>query len=255
MVKGIKVFKEYFKESTDGYVVIGGTACDILTTAADFEPRATDDIDVIIIVEALKVEFVEKFWQFVIDGEYNLKQKDFETRKCYRFLDPKNTEFPKQIELFCKAPDMLKLLPDAYLTPIPVGEGLSSLSAILLNEQYYKYTVENSIIVEDIHLAKTEALICLKAFAYLDNKRRKEEGQEVNKRDVVKHKHDVFRLVFLLKPDDVFELPEIIKIDLQKFADVVKNDLPDPAIFKENGFGNQNMITVYNQMIKCFDLK
>lgn len=254
MVRGIRVFKEYFKEFTDGYVVIGGAACDIITADANFEPRATDDIDVIIIVEALKPDFVKKFWQFVVDGEYNVKQKDFETKKCYRFLDPKKNEFPMQVELFCKTPDMLKLLPEAYLTPIPVGDGLSNLSAIILNEQYYKYTIENSVVKNDIHLAKNEALICLKAFAYLDNKRRKEEGQAVRQRDVVKHKYDVFRLVFLLKPDDVFVLPEIIKNDLQRFIDDVKNDLPAPAIFKENGFGKQNMTIVFNQLVKSFNL-
>ncbi len=254
MVRGLDVFKKYFNGYPDNYVIIGGTACDIITEAAAFEPRATVDIDVILIVEALKPEFATQFWKFVLDGGYNNKEMDIETKKCYRFSFPANGEFPKQIELFSKTPEMLNLPPDAHLTPIPLGEGLSSLSAILLNEHYYRYTIENSVINNQIHLAQNHALICLKAFAYLDNKRRKADGQTVRTRDVVKHKYDVFRLVFLLKPDDVFVLPESIRTDLQRFADDVKNDLPDPAIFKENGFGEQNMSTVFTQLMRNFNL-
>jgi hypothetical protein len=61
-------------------------------------------------------------------------------------------------------------------------------------------------------------------------------------------------MVFLLSPNDVFNLPGTIKNDMQAFADVVKNDLPDPAIFKDNGFGNQNMETIFNQLLKIFNL-
>lgn len=34
MVKGIEIFKEYFKDYTDEYVLIGGAACDIILTTA-----------------------------------------------------------------------------------------------------------------------------------------------------------------------------------------------------------------------------
>ena len=88
----------------------------------------------------------------------------------------------------------------------------------------------------------------------MDNKKRKDAGAEIRSIDIIKHKYDVFRMTFMLKPDDAFELPEIIKSNLQEFADTVKNDLPDPAIFKANGFGEQNMATIYQQMVKIFGL-
>ncbi len=70
MVKGLLKFKDYFKDYTDSYVLIGGAACDILFTenAADF--RATRDLDMVLIVEALNIDFAKKFWNFIKDGGY-----------------------------------------------------------------------------------------------------------------------------------------------------------------------------------------
>ena len=254
MVAGLNKFTEYFQDFTDSYIIIGGTACDIIIENAGFEPRVTDDIDIILIVEALKPAFIIKFWEFIKDGKYITRQIEPEKRNRYRFCDPQSPDFPIQIELFSKLPDTFDTSKGAYLTPIPADDGLSSLSAILLNKDYYEFTISHSVLKEGVHFADIEALICLKAFAYLDNKRLKAEGKKIRNRDVVKHKYDVFRMVFLLKSDQNIILPEVIKRDLQIFADDVENELPDPAIFKENGFGKQDMSTVFNQLLKSFDL-
>ena len=47
MVLGIDSFREKFKDYTEYYTIIGGTACDILLTEADLPFRATKDIDMI----------------------------------------------------------------------------------------------------------------------------------------------------------------------------------------------------------------
>ena len=47
MVPGIDSFREKFKNYTDYYTIIGGTACDILLSEADLPFRATKDIDMI----------------------------------------------------------------------------------------------------------------------------------------------------------------------------------------------------------------
>jgi len=254
MVVGLDIFRDFFKGFEDSYLIIGGTACDIIIEGEGFTPRATNDIDLILIVEALTPEFVKHFWDFVAAGQYTQKQKDMERQNCYRFLNPRTAGFPVQIELFSKTPGAIELYEDAHLTPIPVAEGLSSLSAILLDEDYYNYTIEHSTIDGNVHYANTEALICLKAFAYLDNKKRKEQGAAIRTRDIVKHKNDVFRMVFMLKPDDRFPLSGEIKEILQLFADTVKNDLPDPQIFNNNGFGRQNMQSLFGQFIQIFNL-
>lgn len=256
MVVGLEKFKEYFKDFQDCYLIIGGTACDIILEEAEFTPRVTNDIDVILIIEAIdnKQGFIKRFWEFVKAGQYSVQQKDNEKRNCYRFRDPKTENFPQQVELFCRVPDVIDINDGAHLTPIPVEEGLSSLSAILLDEVYYNYTREQSKLTGDVHHANPEALICLKTFACLSKKDLKEKGHAIKTDDILEHKYDVFRLTLMLAPDNTFEVPESIKKDLQRFVDVVKNDLPDPAIFKANGFGTQDVKAVFNQLVKSFGL-
>lgn len=254
MVTGLNTFSRYFEDFQDSYLIIGGTACDIIIEEAGFTPRATVDIDIILIVEALSKEFVAKFWEFIKDGAYQTKEKEMEKRTCYRFEKPQTKNYPKQIELFCKVPDIIEPFEDAHLTPIPVDEGLSNLSAILLNDEFYKYTIQHSEIKEGVHYAMPHSIICLKAHAYLNNKLLKEQGQNVKEWNIKKHKYDVFRMVFMLNQADVFETPTTIKAELQAFADAIKDDLPDSSIFKDNGFGIQNMQKIYNQFLLSFNL-
>ncbi|MBL0031030.1 MAG: hypothetical protein IPP27_02205 [Bacteroidetes bacterium] len=253
MVKGLDVFKKYFEEFPDNYVVIGGTACDIILVDAGFTARATKDIDIILVVEALKPDFVKQFWQFIKVGKYELKEI-VEERNCYRFSKPENDEFPFQIELFSKKPDIIALDEDVHLTPIPVEEGVSSLSAILMNEDYYKYVIDNSILENGIHRAKTEALICLKAKAYLEITARIAEGSTEDSKQLRKHKNDVFRLAAMLTANDTFELPENIHSDLREFTESIAKELPGKEMFKEAGLGNLEPENVFKQILNSFQL-
>lgn len=254
MVVGLNIFKEYFKDYQDNYLIIGGTACDILIEDAGFEPRATDDVDMVLIVEALTPEYIQLFWKFIKEGNYEVKEYHEKKRNCYRFYKPENKAFPKQIELFSKIPDVIDHNGEFHLTPIPTIDGVSNLSAILLNEDYYNFTIHHSTIKDDVHFANVEAIICLKAFAYLDNKKRKEAGEDVKTRDIDKHKYDIFRMTFLFPLDNVIELPEIIKENLQEFVDSIKEDLPSQDIFKQNGFGKQDMGKIFEQLKTIFSL-
>ncbi len=136
-----------------------------------------------------------------------------------------------------------------------MDDDLSSLSAILLNDSYYLFTIDHSIQEDDLNRANTEALICLKAKAFLDMKARKDKGEKVDEKHIRKHKADVFRLVLFLTPETVFSLPASIKTDLHLFVNNVKNNLPDPAVFKEMGAGNIDAIALLNQLVRNFDLE
>ena len=57
MVKGIDRFRDYFRGFTDQYVLIGGAACDISYENNNVDFRATRDLDIVLIVEALTREF------------------------------------------------------------------------------------------------------------------------------------------------------------------------------------------------------
>lgn len=143
---------------------------------------------------------------------------------------------------------------EPYLTPLPVDEDISSLSAILLNDSYYRFTLDHSIHENDLNRARTEALICLKAKAFLDMKARKDNGEIVDEKHIRKHKADVFRLALLLSPQDIFVLPSEIKADMQTFTSIIQSDLPDSAIFKEMGAGNIDMGASLDQFVKNFSL-
>ncbi len=47
MVTGLTVFRDYFADDTDKYVIIGGAACDIVFTSNDAIFRATKDLDMV----------------------------------------------------------------------------------------------------------------------------------------------------------------------------------------------------------------
>lgn len=254
MVKGLVKFKEYFEKYPGNYVIIGGTACDLIIGEAGFTARATKDIDIILVVEVLSADFVKQFWKFIQDGNYERKEKSAGERKYYRFINPENKEFPYQIELFSRNPDLIELDELAHLTPIPVDDDLSSLSAILLSNDYYQYILEHSIVKNGLHLANTEALICMKAKAWLDITNRILKGSREDNRLLQKHKGDVFRLAVMLAEIDVFELPIGIKSDLQAFIDMISPDLPGNELFKQMKLGSVSTEKVLKQIIINFQL-
>jgi hypothetical protein len=254
MVRGLEIFRQHFKDFTDNYVIIGGTACDIIIDNIGLIPRATKDIDIILVIEALSPEFVAHFWEFVKQGNYDVREKSEEDRKYYRFQKPQIEEFPFQIELFSRIPDLLDLDEGTHLTPIPVDTEISSLSAILMDDDYYNFTIQHSQLDNGIHLANTEALIGLKAKAFLDYKTRKENGEKIDEKQLRKHKMDIFRLLLLLTPEDNFTIAESIKSDIANFVEVVKDDLPDKQIFKEMGAGNVNVTELFKQLVKAFNI-
>ena len=157
-------------------------------------------------------------------------------------------------ELFSRIPDLLDLDEEAHLTPIPVDDDISSLSAILLNIDYYNYTLKHSTVEDDINIANTKALICLKAKAILDMTERKVKGEKVDKKHIRKHKGDVFRMATMLTSNNTFELPDTIKADIQSFADTVKNELPDKQMFKDLGIPNMDVEALFKQFLKNFNL-
>ena len=102
MVKGIDIFQEYFKEYTDQYVLIGGAACSISFEVQDASFRATKDLDVVLIVEALTPAFGERFWQFIRDGKYQNRARSNGKPQFFRFDKPEDPRFPKMLELFSR---------------------------------------------------------------------------------------------------------------------------------------------------------
>ena len=255
MKKGIEIFKQYFAQNSDSSVITGGTACDMIEERAGQNPRATKDIDIILIIEALTSEFVRRFWQFITDGKYEARQRGNGTSEYFRFMKPEADQFPYQIELFARKPDLLNIAEASTLTPIPVDEDLSSLSAILMNEEYYNFTLAHSHIADDIRIAATESLICLKAKAFLDLTARKLGGERIDEKKIRKHFNDIFRLSVILPGDVSFNLPKELNNDLSEFCRRAKPALPDKNFFKAMGLGSIDAAQVFERICLVFNVE
>lgn len=196
-VKGLDRFKEYFLDFKDNYVIIGGTACSVILRNADMQPRATKDIDMILVVERMTPEFGRRFWEFIHDGDYEMRERKRDEGKepvpeLFRFYKPRNDGFPYQIELLSRQPEVLAVPEGFRLTPIPVGEDVSSLSAILMDEEFYHFALAHSTMEDELHVADTIGLICLKMKAYLNLS---EQEPPAHNSDIRKHMSDVFKLM------------------------------------------------------------
>ncbi len=95
----------------------------------------------------------------------------------FRFMKPSNLDFPYQVELFSRSLGLMNFPEEARTTPIPADEDLSSLSAILMDDDYYRFTIEHSLQEDDVHIANIKSLICLKSKAFLDLSQRKAKGE------------------------------------------------------------------------------
>lgn len=217
MVKGLERFREYFAGQEANYALIGGAACDILFVEAGLPFRATRDFDIVLCVEAVSAQFGTVIAEFLAAGGYQARERSTGQREYYRFHRPSDQTFPAMIELFARRPNMPLLPDDAQLSPISVEEEVISLSAILLDDNYFKALRGALRVIDGISLVDERILIPFKARAYLDLSRRKAHGQHINAKNIRKHCGDVFRLVQLLPGEGNFKLAGPVFNDIREF--------------------------------------
>jgi hypothetical protein len=224
MVRGLDKFRGHFAGFAEHYVLIGGAASDLVMNEAGVEFRATKDLDIVLCVETLDTAFAEAFWDFVRAGVYQNQQRSTGKKIFYRFDHPADQSYPFMLELFSRSPDAMVLGDDSHLTPIPITEDVSSLSAILLNEDYYRFIHQHKIVIEGVPVVSQECLIPLKAKAWLDLNAHREAGEQVDSKVVKKHKNDVFRLFQILSPERRVKLPASVSQDMQRFLGAISEE-------------------------------
>lgn len=224
MVRGIDKFKEQFKGFEGKYSLIGGVACGLLLDDAGLEFRGTQDFDMVLIVEAMDEPFGRAIWDFIKSGKYRIREKSNGEPEFYRFLNPEDESFPKEIELFSRKSHVLNYGDEDRLTPIHISDTISSLSAILLNDAYYRFLTEGLAVINDIQIMNYTHIIPFKAKAWLDLRERKNRGEQVDSRNITKHKNDVFRLSQLLTGTDTIHLCDEIRTDMESFLDAMREE-------------------------------
>lgn len=224
MIKGLEHFKKHFSTLTDHYVLIGGSACTVIMEDVGLDFRATKDLDIVLYVEALTPEFAAAFWQFIKNGGYRNRQQSTGKQVFYRFSSPNTADFPFMLELFSRVPDSVTIWGESHLTPIPINDAISSLSAILLDDDYYQFIHTGKLQIDGLSVLGATHLIPLKARAWLDLNNRKNMDSSIDDKDIRKHKNDVIRLYQLLTPTQRIPLPQSIKQDMQSFLDHIQID-------------------------------
>ena len=222
MVRGIESFRTKFIDYTDCYTIIGGAACDILMSEEDLSFRATKDIDMIILLEDRYQEFAKAFWEYIKEGGYRCGWKNSKDVHFYRFTDPK-PGYPVQIELFSRLPDY-HLNVESGIIPIHIDDDISSLSAILLNDDFYDFMMQGRRTVDGISVLDASYLIPFKMYAWIDLSDRKARGEHVNEKDLKKHKYDVFRLLEIITADGNIEVAGLVKESINIFLDRIQKE-------------------------------
>jgi hypothetical protein len=224
VVKGLQLFRERFTPFEGSFVLIGGAACDEWFASVGLEFRGTKDLDVVLIIEVLSPEAIRAVRHFVEEGGYEIRERTEGVPVLYRFAKPKNEQFPYMLEFFSRRPDGLQLGEDQKIVPIPVGAEQHSLSALLLDEAYYQLIQKHHMVRDGLPFATATSLIPLKAYAWLNLTRQKVAGEEVDSKNITKHRGDVFRLAATLPDEAGPEMPASINGDLTAFLNAFPED-------------------------------
>lgn len=234
MIVGLEQFRDFFDGYDEHYVLIGGVATMQWLEDAGMQPRATKDFDIVLIVESLNDQFLKRFWEFVKSGGYSNLQGSTGERIYYRFTQPQQNEYPSMLEIFSRIPDGLGISGTPVIVPIPAGEDASSLSAILMDDDYYSIVSKNRMNQGGLPLLSPASLILLKAKAWLDLFERKKEGHQVDSGNIKKHRNDVFRLALLLTQDRTITIPKTVHRDVLEFLGHFPADSPDWAGIRQS---------------------
>ena len=221
MVRGIENFKEWFRGYEDQYVIIGGTACDLLMTEEGLDFRATKDIDLVLIIEAVNAAFGDRFWEYIIAAGYKHRNKSTGKPQLYRFTNPQSKEYPAMIELFTRKPDAI--------------------------EDYYEFLRQGKTQISGVTVLSAPYLIPFKAKAWLDLSHRKSEGEQVDSRDIRKHRNDVFRLTELLDRNmaPLIYIPDAIRADISEFVERMRSEDVD---LKQIGIRNKSKEAILKEL-------
>jgi hypothetical protein len=205
MVHGLAHFGQRLSAYKDHFVLVGGSAADLLMTEIGGNFRATKDLDIVVFMRP-DPAFLKALAEYIKDGNYGNKEKSEGETQFYRFNKPEKAEFPKQIELFSKKPEDLDLFEDQHIIPIQKVEAGSQFSGILLEDEYYELIKANTTDGEHAKYITAVAQIPLKARAFNELRERKEKHIDVSDDDIKKHRNDILVLSGALTVGGKFKL-------------------------------------------------
>lgn len=224
MVNGLEIFRQYFRDNGNDYILIGGVACDLVLNSINREFRPTLDFDIVIVSENLQSGFGQRLKEFIRDGGYIVQSRKSTNRPTFfRFVNPQNGDFPSQLELASNKPADNWV---SHFAPLDIGDAKSSLSAILFEPEYYNFIRNNTVTISDITTISLEGLVPLKALAFIELSKI-DAPTEKNLIAMKKHADDILMLAEILSTE-TFVLPPAVAMGLRTAISAIsQRDLTD----------------------------
>lgn len=226
MIRGLDHFKDKFKNYKEDFILVGGVASYLLLDEAGAARiRPTKDLDIVLLMKPSR-EFLEEIKQYVHDGGYEIQKGENDQATFYRFQRPSKDEYPIMIELFATAESGFELFDGQHIIPITTPSDIQSLSAILLDDEYYEIIKRNAVEKNGINILSEFALIPFKAKAYLEIKERKE-----NSKNWKKHRGDIINLAVTFLTDESEEkLQGKVREHFVKFMEQLKEEITEDIV-------------------------
>ena len=237
MIKGLDHFRNHFASHPDDFVVIGGVAAHEIMGSAGLDFRATKDIDLVIIARPATA-FCLKLVEYIDRGQYEIRQSKEGTPAYYRFLKPKQLDYPAQIEIFSRRPDDLTLRDGQHIVPITDTPTGADLSAILLEDDYFDLIRTTVNQIKGLPVASAEAVIALKCRAFNDLRDRRASGDlSVSNDEIKKHRNDILRLSQALPQRGKIQLSGLPKAHMTRFlTEIAATNISEvKQLFKQFG--------------------
>ena len=116
---------------------------------------------------------------------------------------------------------------DGLTVPL-IGAVEGGAACIVLDDAYYHFLISQARDKEKLSILSIPALILLKIKAYLNLREQynpdKPHGSDGGKRNIRKHRNDVFFMLFSLEGDITCALSETLMSDVQLFIDFINAD-------------------------------
>ncbi len=183
------------------------------------------DLDIVLIIKPSD-EFLNALKEYIRLGEYEIQKGQKDKATFYRFKTPKDDKFPIMLEFFSADKADLELYDEQHIIPITDFEGAKSLSAILLDDEYFAIIRKNAIERDGIFLINERALIPFKAKAYLEIKARGEDSKNWKK-----HRGDIINLaVNVLTEESEERLTGKVREQFVEFMNQFNQELTEDII-------------------------
>ncbi|EMH4095445.1 hypothetical protein I5N09_09915 [Serratia marcescens] len=205
-MEGKDFLTTYMQQYADDYILIGGNACVLNFENIGANFRATVDLDIVLITESTNDQFYEHLWNYIIEHGYEGKvyRGSNAGGSAYRFIQPEDNRVPNvpaQIELFSRKPDYFDaaLAKSPHITQIRTGQGISNFSAILLDDDVYKFIRSSRIQLKGISTVNLECLFGLKSVAWHSNQALFDENKINDRNTVLKHPQDMISIANVIE--------------------------------------------------------